>query len=244
MNIKTTIIPTTETLTIESIEVAEGVEVLRSMCVRESPPGAPTTVVTERVRCTRESDDQYYGFFYIVEPELLEILRTTGWFHDTKHYKLLSEQPFKRVQENKPYEVVRVRDYDHSIYTVNDEPLPVAILFNEIDGRANDAHFDLEKLVAHLQTRDDVTLLPGHWSSSLVQRVPGYNAGDSCGYNHITFRWHPSVEVFRQYKAQMAAIGKEALWKKHDIAHTLMGNDVFRIENPYEADDDDRYGGD
>lgn len=251
MEIKVHVQETTEKTTTEKIIVAPGVEVCRVTVVRRAVTkgiyggtkvGAPQTTVTEHVQHSHKSEDKYYGAFVVVEPELVEKLRMTGWFADSKEAELISRTPFTRITEgkDKPYVIVRMDNADNRIYDLEGGRLPVAVYFDYGvgSGAVNDYSFDLPKLLEHLQKREDVTLRKGRWGDSPIQSIPHYNAGDTSGHHHIAFLWHPTVEVFRQY-IELSAKGDR--FYRHHVAHTLMGNDEFRIppREPRENDEDE-----
>ena len=240
---------TSEKTTTETIMVAPEVAVCRVTVVRQVVgTDEKTTVVTEHVRYTGKPTDRThgpdahmnFGQFHVVAPELVEKLRMTGWFRDDKDYELLIRQkPFTHVTSGQPFAVVRLVSYDHTLYDVDGLRLPVGMRFAEIDGRANDAHFDLPKLLAHLKTRQDVTLHADPRSITgdpLVFRVPHHNRGDSCGHYHLVFTWHPDVETYREF---VKLSERQDRFYRYDVAHTLMGNDEFRIPPRKTEDDED-----
>lgn len=233
--IRITVQETQETTTTEALTVAPLIEVQRITVERRSGILFDRKV-GEQVHHTFETKDEHFGRFCVVEPELLERLRLTGWFHDDKDYELISKQPFSRVLEGKPYQVVRLRSWDHSLFDAFDQRLPVAMHFSYIDGRVNDYSFDLKGLLKHLQGRDDVTIRRERYCDQDIHRIPGYNAGDTCGYNGLSFMWHPTAELFREYCALVKPLDS---FGRYDTAHQLMGNDLFRIEPPAEDEQND-----
>jgi hypothetical protein len=239
MDIKTSTKTTLEEATTETITLAPAVEVCRVTVVRKSGDEALTTV-TEHVRHTEKPADPNFGDFAIVAPALVEHLRMTGWFRDNKDYELISRTPFTHVTSGKPFELVRIKLYDHSLYTAEGQPLPVAMHFDYIEANTHNRSFDLRKLVEHLQARTDVTLnAPRHPSTRdpFIQPIPYYNA-EGGRSEYVEFTWHPDVETFREYLRTRAS---GATWDRYPAAHKIMGNDAFRIP---ERDDDDAEGDD
>jgi hypothetical protein len=250
MDIQISVQETAEKTTTQTIVVAPGVEVCRVTVIRKTD-GKRTRQVTEHVRYAGPPSDLThgpeahlnFGQFAVVEPELIERIRMTGWLNHEDDYKLICQKPFTRITKvEKPYAVVRLKSYDHSLYDLEGERLPVGMRFAEIDGRANDAHFDLPKLLAHLKTREDVTLHadPRHFGNGdpLVFRVPHYNQGDSCGYHHLVFTWHPDVATYREFVKRTE---HQDHFYRFDVAHTMMGNDEFRIvESEEDHSEEDR----
>jgi hypothetical protein len=216
---------THETTTTEVIELSPLVQVHRVTTARRSDGEDATSSASESVVYLGDKEDNFGGF-YIVKPELLDRIRTCGWFDSNEDYDVISKQPFTDVLEGSPYSVVRIKDYDHTLYDLEGEHLPVAQYFDYLDGRVNDSVFDLKKLLEHLQNRKDVTLLKEEYSNSFVSRVPYYNEGGISGYNFISFIWHPDVEVYRAYRK---LINKADYLNRLNKAHTLMGNDQFRV---------------
>jgi hypothetical protein len=87
-------------------------------------------------------------------------------------------------------------NYDSTAWRLDGTLLPTAHSFDYMDGHMNNAHYDLPKALAILQNRSDVTLtVRERWGNDgYIQQVPGYNAGDSCGTQYISFRWIPNQE--------------------------------------------------
>lgn len=229
-----------ETVT-EKIVVGDKVEVCRITVNREGPKGGrKTTEVTEVVCHTRKNVGDHYGSFYVVEPDLLQILATEGWFPDNDHYnKIVRETPFTHIMSGKPYEVVRLSTWDNTLYTVDDKPLPVAMNFDYSNGRVNNQVFDLDKLIAHLKSRGDVTFHePDRTNPNpLLHHVPSYNRGGGSGTLHLSFTWHPDVRTFRRYVKEAATPG---YYDRYSAAHKIMGTDKFRLpERDYSEEEED-----
>jgi hypothetical protein len=158
---------THETTTTEMIALSGDVQVHR-VTVSRTPEGKdPTSSVFESVVYKGVTDDKNFGTFKVVDPSLLNKLKMSGWF-EGEDYDLLVQTPFTKVLSGEPYEVIRIKDYDHSIYNMEGEHLPVAKHFNYLDGGVNDYNFDLERLLAHLQARSDVTLVQERFQGYLT----------------------------------------------------------------------------
>lgn len=228
MDIQVSVQETQETTTTESLTVAPFIEVQRITVERRSGIFWEGKV-EERVHHTIETQDKNFGVFCVVAPELLERLRVKGWFLDDKDLALIVKEPFQHIIDGKPYQVVRLRHYDHSLFNLEGQQLPVAMHFSYIDGRVNDYSFDLKGLLKHLQGRKDVTIQCERHSDQPIHRIPSYNAGDTCGYNGLSFIWHPEADLFRQYCAEAAQCDH---FGRHAVAHRLMGNDQFRVLFP------------
>lgn len=217
-----------EEIVIKTIQVCPEFSVCHVSVARVAEDGSCELVQREETRPTVAPEDPYFGQYCVVAPELLEKLHKGGWFADSKDFELISRTPFSHVLSGEPYVLVRIKSYDHTLYTPDGLRLPVGILYNEINGRANNAHFDLGKLLSHLEARDDITFNLDRWTKGKVHSTPGYNAGDSCGTRYISFIWHPTVELYREY-AQLSEKAGKTIFDHRDIGHTLMGNDTFRI---------------
>ena len=226
MNIKTHTIETREVVTVETVSVASNVDVQRITTVRTT--GTQTTSsVTEHVVHHIVTDDTNFGHFAIIEPELIDDLRLTGWFSKEKQWSMVSKTPFTRVMDcQKPYQIVRIKHYDNTVYDVDGKQLPVAIRFNYIDGNVNDYNFDLKGLLQHLKARQDCLLHTERFGNSLIHTIPSYNVGGTSGYYGLEFVWQPTTELFRQY-VELAS--KNDRFFRLEAAHTVMGNDKFRI---------------
>lgn len=240
MKIRTEVIATLEEAMEEIIELAAGIEVVRRTVVRHQDGSPKTTEVTEKVRHSRVSEDKYYGQFVVVSPILLERLRLKGWFPDPDDWKLVSPKPFTHVVSGEPFEVIRLDHSNHRLFDVESRRIPVALYFDYMTsaGRVNDYYFDLKALVKHLKTREDVRVVNGRWGDKEIQSVDHYNAGGTCGHQFVSFMWTPSAEVFREYVGKI--IGVREPWDQRDIAHTMLGNDPFRVAPRIEDNDRDK----
>jgi hypothetical protein len=218
---------THETTTTEVIELSADVQVHRVTVTRIPEGKNPSSSVFESVVYKGVPEDENFGTFKVVDPALLPKLKMSGWFEGSEDYDMLVQTPFTKVLSGEPYEVIRIKDYDHSIYNTEGEHLPVARHFNYMDGGVNDYNFDLERLLTHLQSRSDVTLVQERFQNSFIGRVPHYNAGGSSGHRCISFIWHPDVEVYREYRR----LSTSKCFTRLNVAHTLMGNDQFRVNS-------------
>jgi len=216
-----------ELVTEQSIPVGPDVEVRRITRVRLDR-GTKTLTIEELVEGP-SVPGEHPGAFCVVEPELLDKLRTTGWFTDDRDYGLISKKPFTRVKQGKPYQVVRLRSYDHQAFDISGEPLTVGLWFDYMTGQVNNSTFRLGPLLTALEAREDVTISTERYGDSKVQSVPGYNRGGGSGTRFIQFCWGPSVELYREYRALVEAQDKSVWDAKHKVALTLMGLDVFRL---------------
>jgi len=212
----------------QSIQVGPGLEVRRVTRVRLDR-GSRTRVVEETVQGPAV-EGEHSGQYCVVEPELLEKLRVKGWFHDDK-YELISKKPFTRVKSGKPYRVVRLRGYDHTVFDEAGLPLPVGVWFDYMggSGSVNNCTFRLGPLLTALEARDDVQIGTERYGDSKVQSVPGYNRGGGSGTRFVQFCWGPSVELYREYLGLVAAQGPKVWDAKHTVALTMLGLDGFRL---------------
>jgi hypothetical protein len=144
--------------------------------------------------------------------------------------------------EGNPYEVVHLRAHNHTMFDVEGRPLPVGMCFDYINGRVNNACFHLDKLIQHLNTREDVSFVCPDYPRSdnrFLHTVPYYNAGGHCGTSGLEFVWHPEPKLYRRYFKE-AGIGEpRACLRRWDVALTFMGADKFRRPEPEETYDDD-----
>lgn len=164
----------------------------------------------------------------LVPTDILEVARTLGFssFEDALYRRYKAEPGVydalydtlvagTMTADN----LVRIKTYDHTLYDRHERPLPVAIHFSYIDGNISERDYDLEKLAAHLLTRNDVALSGARyagWHSDrpekgfkptkakeAILRIPSYNA--QSGRTHtLNFIWQPSVEDYRKLRAYMA----------------------------------------
>jgi hypothetical protein len=212
-----------ERITTESLEVGFGVKIQRIRVVRQEQ-GKETETVTEKVEGPPIKGENP-GSFCVVEPELLEKLRITGWFIEDN---LISKSPFTRCTSGIPYRVVRLKSYDHTLYDLDGLPLPVGIFFDYISGSVNNTTFRLEPLLTALEARNDVRIIPDRYGNK-VQSVLGYNGG-SLVTRFVAFIWAPGVELYREYRQQV--VTNKSIWDaKRRIALTMMGLGQYRIND-------------
>jgi hypothetical protein len=213
-----------EKITTDTIEVGHGVEVCRKTVLRREG-SKRTTKTIEYVKPSNPPkqinlDD---GHLSLVKPELLKHLQMTGWFSNDEYYKLIvQEKPFTHIQDGKPFEIVRIKSYDHSLYAMDGTRLPVAMYFDYTNGGVSDRCFDLRKLCAHLLSKKDVTLIEEPYRDSFFHTIPSYNS--ESGNLHLTFIWHPDAVTFRKF---VKANGNHL--RRYETAHKILGNDQFRI---------------
>ena len=158
----------------------------------------------------------------VVEPELLEKLRSRGWFIDSDDYEMISKTPFSRVVSGKPFEVVRLCTYDHSLCNMAGERLPVGLNFDSINGYITDKNFDLEALLEHLKKQSHVTINANSRNGSLIQSDLYDNR------RYISFTWGPPVDLYRDYLSRISP--ETAYFSRYEVALTMLGCDEFRLE--------------
>jgi hypothetical protein len=227
--IKTSLKTIQEQVETQTVEVAPGIEIQRITTLRISSENTASDI-QEKIVDNNIRNDKNFGQFVLVEPSLLNSLQRTGWFSDNKNYSLVSKKPFTRYFETEPFEIIRLKTWDSTVFDLSGEYLPVARHFNYIDGQVCDAYFDLKALMKHLKSRSDVTIMTD------IEPIPHYNAGFGCGNYCFEFLWHPDTELYREY--QKLAEDKDS-WESRNIAHTLMENDQFRIDPPKDCEDFD-----
>lgn len=208
----------TEHIITEAITVAPGVEVQRVTTQRRPDGREPTSVVQERVVGPPSRD----GHYCVVEPELLESLRVSGWFNKGETERMMiSGEPFTRVRSGKPYRVVQIDYSEIRLFDVDGGRLPVAMWFDYCG--VSECNFDLVALAAMLQSRPDVEVERTDTGDPLLL-IPYYNRSVSNRHG-LEFHWRPDTETFRQY----CAMG----WKpgeRRRAALTFLGCDQFRRE--------------
>jgi len=226
--IQTTVVKTLEETTTETIPIAPNVEACRVTVVRTGPKGGhrSPTEVKEFVRHIHKVKDENYGGFVVVAPELRERLRMNGWFQGSDWELIHQEKPFTHVTAGNPYEVVRLKSYDHTLYDAKDKPLPVGMRFRYLSGGVDNRNFDLTKLLDHLQKRKDVTLLKHYGEGSYIHSIPHYNC-ESGRSKCLAFIWHSDVRTYRRYTKKLSTL--RASFDRYAVAHTMMGNDKFRL---------------
>lgn len=223
MEVETKITWVREKTTTESIAVGPQVEVRRITIVRTHGPHVQETTTRETKECvtfTGKVDDENFGFFVVATPKLLESMRMEGWMADGFEGEI-AEKPFSYIQSGKPHVVVRLKTYNHTLFDVEGQHLPVGMRFSYLDGNVASNAFDLDGLLAHLKARNDVTL-----DFDTVQEIPYYNR-DVDRTHHISGVWRPDVDVYRQFRAELG--GNADSWRRYELAHKFMGNDNFRL---------------
>lgn len=224
-----------EDTAVESVLVAPLVSVVRTTVVRTPQGEAGTQTVSESVRYNAELPDPNFGNFVLMPPELLEKIRLTGWFVNSKDIELVYRKPFTHVVAGLPYELVRLRHYDHSAYDAQGLQLPVGMHFCYMDGGVDNQHFYLTRMLAHLQSRPDVTLGADRWQKDkFIQDIPSYNC-DGARNQYIDFVWHPTVEDFRAFRAMVPE--RCDRFDRYRIALTFLGADAHRRPEPKEDED-------
>lgn len=159
------------------------------------------------------------GHLHILLAESREIMRTHGYvFYNDKALsaqfkKFVLDNVFDAIAEERAgvNDIVEYKNGCHMLFDRFGKPLPVAISFDYIShGRISEANYDLEKLAAHLLTRDDVVIYPckGYSRDSVdtdkvaqntqeaICAIPYYNSerGKS---KTVYFKWIPSLEDYR-----------------------------------------------
>lgn len=160
----------------------------------------------------------------LVPADILEVARTRGFssFEDALYQRYKGEWPgfYDALSTGTMTadDLIFVKTYDHTLYDRRGLPLPTAIHFDYTDGHITEREYDLEKLAAHLLTRNDVVLSGARyagWHSDrpekgfkptkakeAILRIPSHNAQE--GRTHtLNFIWQPSVEDYRKLRAYM-----------------------------------------
>jgi hypothetical protein len=146
-----------------------------------------------------------------------------------------------------PEGVIFVNTYDHSIVGIDGKPLPQALHFDYMSGCLDNRKWDLEKVMAIIETNSELEALPDRDTragSKPILRVPHYNA-DAGRSHHIHMKWTPSQETWDRLLGLMpkgtTAVGNLAL------ADVLDRHDLFGFveagcrlpDRPYWEDSDD-----
>lgn len=145
-----------------------------------------------------------------------ELFRTKGWnAWDDKADLELRADMFEQILKVKDLDTIVHFDYSsHMMFDRHGKPLPVAVNFDYIsNGGITDGRYDLEKLAAHLLSREDIWVYPckdRKWYPDAVDytgrateveqcitAVPYYNAERGCSKT-IYFRWMPTADDYRR----------------------------------------------
>lgn len=156
----------------------------------------------------------------ICSPKLLEIVKTYGWSgekNDFVHFeKYVSETPYDDLI-NKKGMFLRIDRRSDMIFDLNDEPFPIAINFNYIDGNIDSNHYNLVLLKSVLLKRNDISITIDN------ELIPYYNNDDG-RTRHSGFTWAPSTEDYRAIWKECIVAGKK------EYPSTYLYQAVFNLD--------------
>lgn len=147
----------------------------------------------------------------LASSELLDHVRLNGFTFCQQIFDIDYEKPFTNfTSPNKnDYKLVVFRFDLRMVFDLDAQPLPVVVRCNYIDGRFDNAHYDLKKAVEILNSRKDIFDTPVK-----IKEIP-------CPYNssfrnkYIEFRWAPSLEDYRKMWQRCLELSKpehETIW--------------------------------
>jgi hypothetical protein len=172
----------------------------------------------------------------LAKPSLIKSLQKWGWTDkdgSCDHFSSgIYKDPFSSFKRNRG---IFLRDDDscHMIFDVNNEPLPVAVRFDYIDGNMRNGSYDLAKALDILNARDDIYIIHN------IESVPYYNRSSSCS-SCISFLWRPSVEDYRKMWDRCKKIDKKyASCRMHQA---IFEEDLLGLRAGGAAKYDEHYG--
>jgi hypothetical protein len=154
--------------------------------------------------------DGWHSSIIAVKPEYLETARKVGWYIDdgSPYDGLDVKDPISALERGEDVRFIESHGAGHQLFDLNDNPLPVALEFNYIDGGMSEDRFDLEKVVRILLEREDVILAErggerfyGEWRGKpddparYIGGIPHYNR-DRGRSQCVSFRWHPTEDDY------------------------------------------------
>lgn len=112
------------------------------------------------------------------------------------------------TQNATPDDIVIFRNDCHMLLDRTGAPLPLAVSFDYIsNGRISNGTYDLEKLVAHLQTRDDIVFTTQEVpTQNPIVNIPSYNSEPGRDKT-ASFTWIPTLEDYRTVWEECLAYG-------------------------------------
>ena len=141
-----------------------------------------------------------------------ETLRTKGWqiWQDESFSTWIPEKAFDAVTDPAfdLNTVVYIDRNNHMLFSYDNKPLPVGIVFGYIAGNVTDSRYDLKKLAAHLLSRTDCKIyknddlhgeiVPSTYANTVKEAIvdiPPYNARPGCRQT-IYFVWQPAADDY------------------------------------------------
>lgn len=178
--------------------------------------------------------------FVVMPKNIQEGARKQGWrfLMDNEHGREYS-QPFNDLVSLKkidPDIIVRPDFASHMLFDRYDEPLPVGIMFDYINGNISDGQYDIPKLAKYLINKKDVVVhsvdgwskdkvdlkVKAHNLSDAIANVPYYNNDQGCTKT-VYFTWQPDKVTYRR-------MWKKCLQTKKDYPSTCMHRVIFDLD--------------
>lgn len=140
-----------------------------------------------------------------------ENLRLNGWNPGSAGFRPVSTPYTALVAGSTTVDDIMDLDIgSHMAFDAHGRALPVALMFDYVNGDVRERSFDLPKLAEHLLTRPDVIVYArkdvlarsntGARATTVTEAIddiPYYNAGPGSNRT-ITFRWTPDTETYRK----------------------------------------------
>lgn len=220
-----------------SAELAESKGELRRDVAHMIPAQVQQGFVDDRnLRLIQRGKSYKTKVFIQLDADLRELVRQEGWSAWEKIGWDRSRDVFSAVSD--PDCLVRVDVSSHMMFDRRGDALPVAVYFDYIAGGGiSEGRYDLDKLAAHLLSRDDIWVFPrkSGWRRDDCDResrattveecitdIPYYNS-ERGSSKTIYFRWAPTAEDYRRMWAHCLA-------KKKQYPSTYMHEAIFELD--------------
>lgn len=184
-----------------------------SLVLPEPPPEQSTEFLVDRVNLDAliSGGPVTHSSLAVYPASFRENLRLNGWPPDGAGFKQVSAPYTALVAGSATVDDIVDLDFGaHMAFDAHGRALPVALMFDYINGDVRERSFDLPKLAEHLLTRPDVkvyaredVLARGKTGArattvrEAIDNIPYYNAGPGSNQT-ITFRWTPDAETYRK----------------------------------------------
>jgi hypothetical protein len=152
------------------------------------------------------------GNLVIISESFLEDARTKGYHEATKEFKRREDFYTAFVEEGVPLErLVRIDYGNYLIYDRHNGVLPVARIFDYMNGGLHNGRYDLQKALEVLRGNPSVRFVPhdrrDDSEPDTILRIPYYNC-DETHQTHLSFRFSPTLEQ------------EQAIWAKQQSYKT------------------------
>lgn len=182
----------------------------------------------------------------IVSPDLMERLRTQGFYRvDEELFALQDQKPWEIFQADLSISadnLVRIDYGNHMVFDYKGSPQPSAVLFDYMSNRIDESRYDLRKLADYLMKRPDIEVYEdihdgrrvsvAETIDEAIYHIPSYNAEEGSTLS-IQFSWKPTKE---DYTRACALVGDGKVYaariKEAVITNDLLGISPFKLVQP------------